>query len=190
MAQYCALFDANVLFSAELRRLILKLAPTELFRARWTHRINNEWSSSLPKRYSDITEEKCHELVKALNAVPDCLITDYEKLETSIELPDPHDRHVVAAAIKGRVDVIVTSNIKDFPEEIIAKYGIEVQTPDEFFANLLDLCPIELCPIFRELRLLKKLSFEEYNNYLKTKILLPKTARLLEKYKLEDKYFL
>jgi hypothetical protein len=69
----------------------------------------------------------------------DCLVTDYEELIPSIKLPDPDDRHVVAAAIVGRCDVIVTQNIKDFPEAVLAPYGIAVQHPDEFLCNHLNL---------------------------------------------------
>ena len=68
-------------------------------------------------------------------SVPDCLVTNYEKLANSIELPDPGDRHVVAAAIVGHADAIVTFNIKDFPQAVLQPYGIEVQHPDEFLMN-------------------------------------------------------
>ena len=52
-------------------------------------------------------------------AVEDCLIEDYEPLIDSLELPDLDDRHVLAAAIRGRADLIVTYNLKDFPEKIM-----------------------------------------------------------------------
>jgi len=73
--------------------------------------------------------------------VPDCLITDYEHLTEKLELPDPKDRHVLAAAIVARADVIVTYNLKDFPAAILAPYEIEAQHPDEFI-----LCQIDLHP--------------------------------------------
>ena len=79
-------------------------------------------------------------VVALMNAsVPDCLVTNYEKLAASIELPDPDDRHVVAAAIVGHADAIVTFNIRDFPEAVLRPYGIEVQYPDEFVMNQLQL---------------------------------------------------
>jgi len=58
-----------------------------------------------------------------------------------LQLPDPNDRHVLAAAIRGRADVIVTANLRDFPTEILAEFGIEAQHPDEFALHLLDLAP-------------------------------------------------
>ena len=68
-------------------------------------------------------------------SVPDCLVTNYEKLSTTIELPDPDDHHVVAAAIVGHADAIVTFNTKDFPIAVLQPYGIEVQHPDEFLMS-------------------------------------------------------
>jgi len=72
-------------------------------------------------------------------AVPDCLVNGYEPLIESINLPDPDDRHVVAAAIVARADVIVTTNLKDFPVGSLDPYGLEAQLPDEFVAHLFDL---------------------------------------------------
>jgi hypothetical protein len=71
----------------------------------------------------------------------DALVTGYEDLIPGLQLPDPDDRHVLAAAIRGRADVIVTINLRDFPSEIIGPFGIDAQHPDEFILHLLDLAP-------------------------------------------------
>jgi PIN domain len=71
----------------------------------------------------------------------DALVTGYEDLIPSLRLPDPNDRHVLAAAIRGRADVIVTMNLKDFPAEVLAPFGLEAQHPDEFALHLFDLAP-------------------------------------------------
>jgi hypothetical protein len=73
----------------------------------------------------------------AINA----LVTGYEELIPGLQLPDPDDRHVLAAAIRGHADVIVTMNLRDFPADTIGSFGIEVQHPDEFVFHLLDLAP-------------------------------------------------
>ena len=81
----------------------------------------------------------------------DCLVTGYETSISALNLPDPDDRHVLAA-ITGRCDVIVTPNLQDFPEAAVAPYGIEVQHPDDFLANHLDLTPGPFCDAVRKIR--------------------------------------
>jgi hypothetical protein len=77
------------------------------------------------------------------------LITGYEGLIPALRLPDPNDRHILAAAIQTNIDVIVTSNLKDFPDDILKPYGIQAQHPDEFIAELIDLDPIRVCRAVR-----------------------------------------
>lgn len=86
------------------------------------------------------------------SSVPDCLVTHYEKLAESLELPDPDDRHVLAAAIVGHADAIVTFNTKDFPEAVLQPYGIEVQHPDEFVVNQLQLQKIPALSAIKKMR--------------------------------------
>ena len=85
-------------------------------------------------------------------ATRDCLVTGYEALVTALALPDPDDRHVLAAAIVGRCDAIVTQNLKDFPLETLAPFGIETQHPDDFFRNQLSLAPGLVCSALRKVR--------------------------------------
>ncbi len=68
-------------------------------------------------------------------AIPDCLVSGYEHLIDGLVLPDPDDRHVLAAAITGHADAIITWNEKDFPRDVLDPFGIELQTPDEFVLN-------------------------------------------------------
>ena len=72
------------------------------------------------------------------------------ELINSIALPDPNDRHVVAAAIIGRADVIVTANLRDFPSEALDRYNIEAQHPDEFIRHLIDLTPVVVVDAVRD----------------------------------------
>ncbi|WP_258879525.1 PIN domain-containing protein [Corynebacterium glutamicum] len=69
----------------------------------------------------------------------DCLVTGYEDLIESLSLPDPDDRHVLAAAIRCGAQVIVTENVRDFPQDVMDKYGIEIQGADEFLYDQIDL---------------------------------------------------
>lgn len=140
MATFTALYDACVLYPAPLRDLLVSLARTGLFHARWTDEIHNEWIDNLLENESHRDRAKLERTRTLMNAaVRDCLVTGYEDLIPSLTLPDPDDRHVLAAAICGRADVIVTSNLKDFPASVLRVYGIEAQHPDEFVSNLIDL---------------------------------------------------
>jgi hypothetical protein len=65
-------------------------------------------------------------------AVPDCLVTGYEPLIEGLTLPDPNDRHILAAAIRCGAQIIVTLNLKDFPADVLDPYGVEAMHPDEF----------------------------------------------------------
>jgi hypothetical protein len=85
-------------------------------------------------------------------AVPDCLVTAYESLIDGLHLPDPDDRHVLAAAIGCQAGVIVTYNLKHFPEDALAPYGIDAQHPDEFVSHLFDLDPGAVCAAVRDQR--------------------------------------
>jgi len=153
VANFTAVFDACVLYPAPLRDLLMSIAMTEQFRARWTEEIHNEWTRNLLKKRDDLKVAQLERTVELMNlAVPDCLVENYEGLITSLELPDPDDRHVLAAAIKCQADVIVTNNLKDFPEEILIQYGVEAQSPDTFLYHLFDLNSAAFCSAVRQQR--------------------------------------
>ncbi len=153
MASFTVVFDACVFYPASLRDLLLRAASTDLFRARWTNTINNEWLRNLLVNRPELDERKLKRTVSLINqSVPDCLVSNYEDLIPSLELPDPNDRHVLAAAIRCDADIIVTTNLKDFPEEILKQHDIEAQHPDTFLVNLFDLSPIIFCKVVREHR--------------------------------------
>jgi hypothetical protein len=94
----------------------------------------------------DLTREQLHRTRELMNcAVRDCLVIDFEELIPALTLPDPDDRHVLAAAIRGGADVVVTFNLSDFPADVLHKYGIEAQHPDEFIVHLIDLAAPVVC---------------------------------------------
>ena len=163
---YTALFDANVLYPAPVRDILLQLAMTDIFRGKWTEDIHREWIEAL-LRNEPHRERAALERTRDLmnQAVRDCLVTGYDALIPSLVLPDANDRHVLAAAIVGRCDVIVTCNLKHFPESSLALYGIEAQHPDDFLCNHLHLAPGLFCGAIRKVRMrLKKPPYdvEEY----------------------------
>lgn len=139
---FIALYDACVLYPAPLRDLLMQLALTDLFRAKWTDTIHDEWMRNVLAQRPDLTREQLERTRNLMNAhVRDALVEGYEPLIATLNLPDPDDRHVLAAAIRARCDVIVTFNLADFPAEALKAHGLEAQHPDEFIAHLIDLAP-------------------------------------------------
>ena len=142
MARFTAFYDANVLYPAELRNFLMHLALTGLFRATWSPDVHEEWIEALLKNRPDLSREKLERTRMLMDKhATDALVTGYEDLIPGLQLPDPNDRHVLAAAIRGHADVIVTINTRDFPAATLAPFGIEAQHPDEFVMHLLDLSP-------------------------------------------------
>src|SRR4051794_19944718 len=133
MGAIVAVYDACVLYPAPLRDLLIRLAATGLVRARWTARIHEEWLRGLLARRKDLTVERLRRTQQLMiDAVPDCLITGYEHLIPHVHLPDEDDRHVLAAAIAGRAELIVTVNLRDFPADVLETHNIEAIHPDNF----------------------------------------------------------
>jgi len=134
-ARYTAILDANVLYPMLLRDLLLSLVYANLYSAKWTAQIRDEWTRNL-LRAKPQQVEKIKAAADAMEqAIPDCLVLGYEHLIEGLRLPDPDDRHVLAAAIAGHADAIITWNEKDFPSEALDPFGVEVQSPDEFVLN-------------------------------------------------------
>lgn len=142
MSGLTAFYDASVLYPSELRNLLMHLALTGLFRAKWSAAVHEEWIGALLRRRPDLSREKLQRtrMLMDLHAA-DALVTGYEDLIEGLQLPDPGDRHVLAAAIRGRAGVIVTANLRHFPANILGRFGIEPQHPDQFILSLLHLAP-------------------------------------------------
>ena len=129
---FIVVYDANALVGSTLRDLLVRIAISGMVQAKWTDRILDEALTAVQKTRPDTDAEKLSRLrALMIKAVPDCLVHDYEPLIEGLRLPDPDDRHVLAAAIKSGAQVIVTSD-KDFTEEALSPWIIEAKTPDEF----------------------------------------------------------
>lgn len=140
-ARYTAISDACVLYPRLLRDVLLSLAHADLYTARWTVEIEKEWTAALLENKPGTELMIAHAVEQMRTAIPDCLVIDYESLTETLNLPDANDRHVLAAAIRGNADAIVSFNTKDFPATALDKFDIELQTPDQFVLNQLMLHP-------------------------------------------------
>ena len=166
MARRTVVYDANVLYSSPLRSLLLYLAVRDFFNARWSDDIHEEWMRSVKKNRPDIEPEKLDRVRDLMDAhVRDCLVSDYRELIDTLELPDPDDRHVLAAAIVAKADYIVTFNLRDFPPGNLRRYGIEALHPDKFVMLLFEMSASKVCAAAREHHLSHRnpaLSAEDY----------------------------
>jgi len=184
MKKFSVVLDACVLYPAPLRDLLMRLSVTDLFKSHWTDQIHEEWIQALLRK-GEHTQEKLTRVRDMMDAhVRDAKVTNYEDLIDSVDLPDPDDRHVLAAAIKCNADAIITYNLKDFSEKVLAKYSIEAIHPDDFVYYQLDLAPSIVCNVVKHQREALKNPAMNKNEFLSCllKQQLPQTASGLKKY--------
>lgn len=120
----------------------MHLALLDLFRAKWTAEIHREWIRSVLAGRPDLNLKQLERTRDLMNShIRDCLVEGYEYLIETLSLPDEDDRHVLAAGIFANADIILTFNLKDFPAEVLASFGIEAKHPDTFLLSLLKRNP-------------------------------------------------
>lgn len=185
MTSFSVVYDACVLYPAPLRDLLMHLALTDLYRAKWTARIHEEWMRNVLKDRTDLTLERLQRTRQLMDAsVRDCLVTGYEFLIPSLSLPDEDDRHILATAIRSQSSVILTFNLKDFPADELAKYDVEALHPDEFIADLIDLNTARVLSAVAGHRRTLKNPPKSVSEYLDTLLQqgLPETVSLLRQW--------
>lgn len=184
MAAPIIFLDANVLYSAPLRDLLVQLGLSGVTVPRWSDAVNDEWMAALSRQRPDLDGvrlERTSELMEA--ALPQARVTDFEPLIEKISLPDPDDRHVVAAAVTGDAKLILTFNLKDFPVETLEAHGLAAVHPDQFLPLLLQLTEDRFAEAVRAVRARLRQGPPTVEFYLTTiaKIGLPRLALALSK---------
>ena len=152
---FCAVLDACVLVPSTLRDVLLEIPVRKVYRPLWSEKIEEEVERTVLRLHAlrDRDEEESRGYVKRLRrrmnlALPDAQVQGWETLLPSVpRLPDPGDRHVVAAALMGRADVIVTFNLKDFDDAALPG-ELFAQSPDEFLLDVLGLYPEAVRNVF------------------------------------------
>lgn len=130
------MLDACVIFPAALRDTLLRLAETpRQYIPKWSDRILEEVTRNLESRRNLAPRKIVHLIGQLERHFPEARITDYEKL-IGVMTNHPKDRHVVAAAAQSGAQVIVTSNLRDFPIESLSAWGLEARHPDDFLIDL------------------------------------------------------
>ena len=180
-----AVLDACVLYSASLRDFLLRLADERLVDPFWSEEIQNEWMRNLLRKQSELTLEKLERTCREMNShYPNGIVRGYESIIPTLALPDPKDRHVLAAAIHAQAECIITFNLKDFPHSVLKSYGIAALSPDEFVFRLIQLEPPLVALAAKHHRLSLKKPPKTVAEYLETleQQGLPKTVAFLRKH--------
>lgn len=128
------------ILSSFLWDLLIRLGLTGLSQPKWSATIEDEWQRNLLANRTELTLEQIQRTAALMNAtVPNAMITGFEPLTESVDLPDLDDRHVVAAAVRSNAETIVTSNLKEFPVPVLDAFGIEALHQDDFLMDFFDL---------------------------------------------------
>jgi hypothetical protein len=135
------LYDANVLYPFHLRNLLVQLAVNDIVDPRWTDMIHDEWIRNVAAAGIASRDRllRTRDIMKRV--LPGADVTGYESRIEGLSLPDPDDRHVLAAAITGGADIILSFNIRHFPAPALEPFGITCREPDGFLSGLYDSDP-------------------------------------------------
>lgn len=151
VARYAVVLDACVLVPIALADTLLRLAERDLYRPLWSTRIVAEAIDAIVEIHPEIPPERVLRRFAAMDdAFEDAAVEGWEDLEQTVTLPDADDRHVVAAAMRGRADAIVTANVRDYPMDVLGPLNVEVTHPDDFLLDQLDLAPRVVLDVLRE----------------------------------------
>ncbi|MFD0201217.1 MULTISPECIES: PIN domain-containing protein [Saccharothrix] len=131
--------DTCVLLKPYLCDTLLSIAECRVYRPLWSEGVLTELDRNLRKRGAT-AEQVAHRIDQMSRHFPDARVMGYEHLIDSME-NHPHDRHVLAAAVRGGAEVLVTENLKDFPDRVLRQYDVVALHQDDFLQDQLDLFP-------------------------------------------------
>jgi hypothetical protein len=133
-----ALLDANVLYPIALSDLLLDVAGADAYRPLWSADIHGEWVRGRLRDHPSEAPGLERRRAAMDRFFPDAVVTGYQDIIPSLILPDPDDRHVLAAAIHGGANTLVTLNLRDFPADVLGRTPITVVHPEPFLVDLID----------------------------------------------------
>jgi hypothetical protein len=160
-SNYTAVLDACVLYPIALCDALLSVATTRLFSPKWTTAIEDEWMRNVAKDRPELAGKLLQRRDDMRKAIPDWEVPreGWTRMLRSFgadELPDRDDAHVIAAAVAGHADCIVTTNLRDFPQGVLAPLGLEAIHPDDFLVAQWDLDEFVVIAAFRGMRARKR----------------------------------
>lgn len=148
--RFTCVLDTNVIYPIEIRDILLWFAHYDLYTPKWSKHIFDEWENVM--RRKNIAEAEISRRIQTVQeAFPDAFVENYESLIQGLNLSDKKDCHVLAAAIKTNANIIVTNNLKHFPDAYLASFGLAAKSADDFITDLIDLNPQEAVKAFLEM---------------------------------------
>nr|WP_255553706.1 PIN domain-containing protein [Maritimibacter sp. DP1N21-5] len=126
------MIDACVLYPTVMREVVLGAARAGIFQPLWSERILEEWARAAAKLGPGQEALARAEVAALVAAFPRASVQVRAGDMARLWLPDPNDVHVLAAAIAGSADVLLTMNVKDFPRSTVAEEGLRLAVPDLF----------------------------------------------------------
>ena len=176
------LLDTCVLFPTVMREMLLGVAKTGAFRPLWSARILEEWARASQKLGPTGEAQARGEIALLRAAWPKAEVIWKPSLESRLWLPDPADVHVLAAAIAGSADLIVTMNAKDFPRHILDEEGLNRIDPDALLRQVWERDPDTVAKVAESVRQeAERLSGEDWPmRKLLKKARLPRLAKALQ----------
>jgi predicted nucleic acid-binding protein len=161
--RFICVLDTNVIYPLWIRDLLLWFAHHDLYTPKWSKHIFDEWEEVM-RRKGIAEEDRIRRMSIVDEAFPDARVENYEPIVQMLDLPDPKDKHVLAAAIKTNANLIVTNNLKDFPVDYIASFGLSAKSADDFLTDIIDLNHETSIRAFKDLVLQKKNPpYDEYD---------------------------
>lgn len=177
------MLDANTLFGALIRDVLLTLAEEDVLDPFWSERIQEEWTRNLAARYSLPAAQVASIAAKMNAAFPDAMVSAAPALEARFPRVHPGDRHVAASALAARATLLVTFNEKHFRDPALKTAGIEVISPDRFVERLIQEDSRTVLHLLERMR--NRMSRPPYDRAafraLFRKTALPRSSRLLPK---------
>jgi predicted nucleic acid-binding protein len=149
---FVALLDANVLHPISLCDVLLRLAEKGLFQPRWSDEILNETLESIVRQHAHVARQSIGERIEDMrHAFPDAMVHGYQTLRDALDAEMKDDAHVLAAAVVGKADLIVTNNLRDFAPVLLRRYDLDAQSADTFLVNQWWLDPTTVTQVLAEM---------------------------------------
>lgn len=130
------LLDACIIYPTVMREMLMGVAAKSGFIPLWSHQILEEWRHAAARLGPEGEAIATGEIAVMNSQWPQASVQFDPDMVHDLYLPDDNDRHVLAAAIAGEADAIMTRNLKDFPTRILTKHDILRREPDEFMLEL------------------------------------------------------